>query len=57
MELKEECIGSIVTCKADNGMVITQTIVDDKRLFKFYKKLGLDVFKAKKSEPKESDNK
>ena len=56
MELKEECIGAIVTCKADNGMTITQTIVDDKRLFKFYKKLGLNVFKAKKSEPKESDN-
>ena len=48
MELKEECIGAIVTCKADNGMTITQTIVDDK--------LGLNVFKAKKSEPKESDN-
>lgn len=57
MELREECINSIITAKAKNGMVITQTIVNDKKMFKFYKELGLDVFKTKKSEPKKSGDK
>jgi hypothetical protein len=55
MELREECIGSIVTAKADNGMTITQTIVNDKKMFKFYKDLGLDVFKSKKKKSESTE--
>jgi hypothetical protein len=58
MELKKECIGNVMTAKAKNGMTITHTIVNDKRMFKHYKELGFDIFKtSKKSESKEGDNK
>jgi hypothetical protein len=59
MELREECIGDVMTVRAANGYRSTVTIKDDKRLFKLYRVLGLDVFKEKKSkrESTKSNNK
>jgi hypothetical protein len=58
MKLKAKCIGSIMNGKAENGMLITCTIVDDKRVFKLYKDLGFDVFEKKvKDESTKGDSK
>ena len=58
MKLRTECIGSIMTGKADNSMTITCTIVDDKKVFKLYKDLGFDVFEKKvKNESTKGDSK
>ena len=46
--------GNIITSKLDNGYRMTTTIEDDKRLFKLYKKLGLDVFENNKKIKRES---
>jgi len=54
MNLRKECIGSVMTVKAPNGYTVTITIEDDKRLFKNYKFLGLDVFETKKGESTKS---
>jgi len=48
MKLRHECIGSIMTVKLDSGYVQTVVIVDDKKMFRYYRQLGLDVFEAKK---------
>ncbi len=48
MKLRQECIGSIMTVRLDNGYTQTVTIEDNRKLFKYYKSLGLDVFEVKK---------
>ena len=54
MKLREECIGHIITVKADNGYTVTVTIEDNRSLFKYYKSLGLDVFENNKKVKRES---
>lgn len=58
MKIKKELIGSVMSGK-NNGYTITVTIEDDRKLFKLYKNLGLDVFEKRnsKSESTEGDNK
>ena len=57
MKLMPEYIGTVMTGKTKNGYSMTVTIKDDKRLFKLYKNLGLDIFeKSKKRESSESNN-
>ena len=55
MELRDECIGNVMTAKAKNGMTITHTIVNDKRMFKHYKDLGFDIFKSKKKKSESTE--
>ena len=57
MNLRKECIGNTMTMKAPNGYAVTVIIEDDKRLFKHYKFLGLDVFEKNKGESTKSTNK
>ena len=58
MKLRKKFIGSIMTGKADNGCVITTTIIDDSKMFSLYKELGFDVFEKKvKDESTKGDSK
>ena len=52
--IKKECIGQTMTVKAPNGYNITITIVDDKKYFKLYKDLKLDVFIKNESKKRNS---
>lgn len=56
MKLKEKSIGSIHTAKAENGTTVTVTILDDKRMFKLYRKLKLDVFEDKKAKRESTES-
>lgn len=57
MKLKENAVGQVITKRLENGYTVTVTIEDNKKLFKYYKQLGLDVFEPrKKRESTESNN-
>jgi hypothetical protein len=57
MKLREECIGATMTGTTASGYVMTVVIEDNKKLFKLYKNLGLDVFVKKvKRESTESND-
>lgn len=51
MEIREECIGSEIRCKAPNGCSMVVVINDNPENFQLYKRLSLDVFKASDSLP------
>lgn len=55
--IKKECIGQVVTAKADNGSNIRLVISDDKKNYKLYKSLGLDIFEDKKKDGSTKGNK
>lgn len=58
MKLRTKCIGSTMTATTENGCSVTTTIIDDSKMFKFYKEMGFDVFEKKvKNESTKGDSK